>query len=68
MARMRAALAGNPHAVVRVLPEAGHGLWLFGTLRSGEWKWPTGWWRWARKAPGAYDAVIAAMTDGIAAP
>lgn len=68
VARMREALAGNPRAIVRVLPEAGHGLWLFGTLRGGEWKWPTGWWRWARKAPGAYDAVIAAMTDGIAAP
>ncbi len=61
---MRAALAaaGNRSVMLRVVPEAGHGLWLFGTLRGGEWKWPAAYWRWARKAPGAFDAVIAAMT------
>jgi pimeloyl-ACP methyl ester carboxylesterase len=63
-AAMRHALeaGGNRNVSVRVLPEAGHGLWLFGSLRGGgEWKWPGAYWRWARKAPGAYDAVIVAM-------
>jgi len=56
---MRAAFAagGNRDVTLRVIPEAGHGLWLFGTLRGGEWKWPAGYWRWARKAPGTFDAV-----------
>ncbi|HSU14094.1 alpha/beta hydrolase [Longimicrobium sp.] len=63
---MRAALAagGNREVTIRVIPEAGHGLWLFGRLRGGEWKWPAAYWRWARKAPGAFEAVITAMADG----
>lgn len=67
---MRAALAaaGNRDVTLRVIPEAGHGFWLFGTLRGGEWKWPAAYWRWARKAPGAFDAVIERMTGPTTRP
>jgi pimeloyl-ACP methyl ester carboxylesterase len=52
------AAAGNDDVTVAVFPEVGHSLIRNGTLVGGEWTWPTGFWRWTRKAPGVADTLV----------
>lgn len=58
--RMRELLreAGNYDVAIVVYPEVGHSLIRNATLVGGEWKWPNGYWQWARKAPGVADTLL----------
>ncbi len=49
--------ADNQRLTVRVLPRVGHGFERPRQLVNNEWRWPTGFWVWPRKAPGFYRAI-----------
>jgi pimeloyl-ACP methyl ester carboxylesterase len=51
--------AGNTDVTIHVIPGATHDMETFGRLHGGEWKWPEGYWVWARRAPG-FEATISA--------
>ncbi len=50
--------AGNKDVTIRVIPNAGHDMVSFATLRGGEWKWPENYWVWSRKSPEFYEAIV----------
>ena len=50
--------AGNRDVTIKVFPRAHHGLEQYGELRQGSWSWPTGYWLWARRAPGADETLL----------
>jgi pimeloyl-ACP methyl ester carboxylesterase len=50
--RLKALLErGGSIVKVAILPNAGHNLETFGTLKGDEWKWPEKYWVWPRKSP-----------------
>ncbi len=50
--------AGNRDVTIEVFPRAHHGLEQYGELRQGSWSWPTGYWLWGRRAPGADETLL----------
>ncbi len=50
--------AGNRDVTVKIFPRANHSLEWFGELRQGTWRWPGGYWVWAKRAPGYAETVI----------
>lgn len=50
--------AGNRDVTIRIFPRASHNLEWFGELRQGTWRWPEGYWIWAKRAPGYAETVI----------
>ena len=50
--------AGNPDFMVRIIPNAGHDMESFGTLKGGEWKWPENYWVWPKKSPLFYETIV----------
>ena len=50
--------AGNQDVTIKVFPRAGHGLEQPGDLRQGNWRWPSGYWFWGRRAPGYQETVV----------
>jgi len=51
--------AGNDRAKIVVFPGVGHDFFTGATLVGGDWNWPTGFWRWNRRAPGLADSILA---------
>jgi pimeloyl-ACP methyl ester carboxylesterase len=49
--------AGNRDFTVRIIPNAGHDMESFGTLKGGEWKWPENYWVWPKKSTLFYDTI-----------
>ncbi len=49
--------AGNDDVSILVFPGVGHGCELPRRLVGDDWKWPSSFWVWARRAPGFYDAI-----------
>ncbi len=50
--------AGNRDVTIKVFPRANHSLEWYGELRQGSWRWPQGYWVWAKRAPGYAETVI----------
>jgi pimeloyl-ACP methyl ester carboxylesterase len=50
--------AGNDRAKIVVFPNVGHDFFTGATLVGGAWEWPSGFWRWNRRAPGLADSII----------
>lgn len=50
--------AGNRDVTIKVFPDVGHGMELQRALIGDEWKWPTGYWVWPRKAPDYYQTIV----------
>ncbi len=50
--------AGNRDVTIVTFPGVGHDLIRNATLVGGEWDWPGGYWRWARRAPGLADSLV----------
>jgi pimeloyl-ACP methyl ester carboxylesterase len=50
--------AGNDAAKIVIFPGVGHDFFTGATLIGGAWEWPTGFWRWNRRAPGLADTII----------
>lgn len=50
--------AGNKDVTIRIIPNVGHDMESFSTLKGGEWKWPEKYWVWAKKSPLFYDSII----------
>lgn len=65
--RMRRLLAeaGNKDVTIKVFPRANHSLEWFGELRQGTWRWPEGYWVWAKKAPGYAETVIGWLRERV---
>jgi hypothetical protein len=42
---------------IRVIPNAGHDMINFQTLRGGEWKWPDNFWVWQKKSLLFYETI-----------
>lgn len=63
--RMREYLtaAGNRDFTIRVIPEVGHDMETFGTLKGGEWDWPEKYWVWPRKSTAFYETIITWLSD-----
>jgi len=59
--RMRAYLtaAGNGDFAIHVIPQVGHSMETYGTLKGGEWNWPESYWVWPRKSPELYQTIAA---------
>jgi pimeloyl-ACP methyl ester carboxylesterase len=55
--------AGNTDVTVRVFPGVGHGCELPRRLIGDDWKWPSSFWVWSRKAPGFYAAIARWLRD-----
>jgi pimeloyl-ACP methyl ester carboxylesterase len=51
--------AGNTDVTIHVIPNVGHDMESFATLKGGEWKWPEKYWVWAKKSPLFYETIIA---------
>lgn len=51
--------AGNTDVTIVTFPGVGHELIQNATLVGGEWDWPSGFWRWTRRAPGLADSLVA---------
>ncbi len=49
--------AGNDDVTILVFSGVGHGCELPRRLVGDDWKWPSSFWVWARRAPGFYDAI-----------
>ena len=49
--------AGNRDVTIRVIPNAGHDMINFQTLRGGEWKWPDNFWVWQKKSLLFYETI-----------
>jgi pimeloyl-ACP methyl ester carboxylesterase len=54
--------AGNNDVTIRVIPNVGHDMESFATLRGGEWKWSENYWVWAKKSPVFYETIIEWLT------
>ena len=50
--------AGNSDVTVRVIPNVGHDMESFATLKGGAWSWPEKYWVWAKKSPLFYETII----------
>lgn len=50
--------AGNSDFETVVFPDVGHDMFTGATLIGGEWQWPSGYWRWNRRAPGLTDTIV----------
>lgn len=68
--RMRRLLAeaGNRDVTIKVFPRANHSLEWYGELRQGTWRWPEGYWVWAKKAPGYAETVIGWLRERVGGP
>ena len=68
--RMRGLLAaaGNRDVTIKVFRRANHSLEWFGELRQGTWRWPEGYWVWAKKAPGYAETVIGWLRARVGGP
>jgi hypothetical protein len=50
--------AGNKDVTISIIPNVGHDMESFSTLKGGEWKWPEKYWVWAKKSPLFYESII----------
>ncbi|UCE24508.1 MAG: alpha/beta hydrolase [Candidatus Zixiibacteriota bacterium] len=50
--------AGNEEFRIVTFPNVGHDFFTGATLVGGEWSWPTGYWRWNRRAIGLADTIV----------
>jgi pimeloyl-ACP methyl ester carboxylesterase len=50
--------AGNKDVTIHIIPEVGHDMTTFQTLRGGEWKWPEKFWVWPKRSRVFYETVI----------
>jgi pimeloyl-ACP methyl ester carboxylesterase len=50
--------AKNDKSIIVVFPGVGHDFFTGASLVGGEWDWPTGFWRWNRRATGLEDTII----------
>ena len=50
--------AGNRDVTIRVIPNAGHDMINFQTLRGGEWKWPDKFWVWPKRSLLFYETIL----------
>ncbi|NIM99875.1 MAG: alpha/beta fold hydrolase [candidate division Zixibacteria bacterium] len=50
--------AGNKRSRVVVFANVGHDFFAGATLVGREWAWPSGFWRWNRRAVGLADTII----------
>ena len=49
--------AQNRDFTVRIIPNAGHDMESFGTLKGGEWKWPENYRVGPKESPLFYDTI-----------
>lgn len=59
-AKMKAYLraAGNSDATIEVIPNVGHDMERFASLKGGAWEWPDKYWVWAKKSQRFYQAIL----------
>lgn len=50
--------ANNRDGTILVIPGVGHDFFTGATLVDGAWNWPSGFWRWNRRAPGLADTIV----------
>jgi len=50
--------AGNEHTTIAVFPGVGHDFFTGASLIGEDWSWPSGFWRWNRRAPGLADSIV----------
>lgn len=50
--------AGNKDVTIHVIPNVGHDMESFATLKGDEWDWPEKYWVWAKKSPIFYETII----------
>lgn len=52
------AAGGNKVSQIDIFPDVGHDFLTGATLVGGDWKWPTAFWHWNRRAVGLADTIV----------
>ena len=50
--------AGNNQSHIVIFPGVGHDFFAGASLVGNDWEWPTGFWRWNRRAVGLEDTIV----------